>query len=83
MKPGGGREEVGSAKGAMGRSQCQLGTRGTREPSPGAYSFPRSHCVLKQEQMPLLVSCKTLEFQGSEGPLGSPFPIASLCRWGQ
>lgn len=64
VKAEGGREEVGSAKGAVGMSQCQLGAGGLgkgRELSP--YAFSRSCFVLQEKQIPLLVSCKTQEFQ--------------------
>lgn len=49
VKPGGGREEVGSAKGAMGMSQCQLGSGRVvfRGESSRPFSFPRSHSVLQ------------------------------------
>lgn len=51
-KPGGDWEEVGSVRGAMGKSHCQLGLG---EQGEGALIlfFPRSSLVLQQKQTPL------------------------------
>lgn len=85
VKPGGGREEVGSAKGAMGKSQCQLGSGRVvfRGGSSRPFSFPRSHSVLQQKQMLLLLSCKTQEFQVQRALGGHLFQSLFFYRWGQ
>lgn len=72
VKPEGGREEVGSAKGAMGKSQCQLGAgwEGSKGRERSPYSFPRSCFVLQEKQMSLLVSCKTQELQAQRALWG-------------
>lgn len=73
-KPGGDWEEVGSVRGAMGKSHCQLGLG---EQGEGALIlfFPRSSLVLQQKQTPLSVSCKKSFRFG--GPSGVIFPNPS------
>lgn len=68
------REEVGSVRGAMGKSHCQLGLG---EQGEGALIlfFPRSSLVLQQKQTPLSVSCKKSFRFG--GPSGVIFPNPS------